>query len=233
MSRAWAGTLDMGQGWAAWRGAVGDGALHRHFAAQAVIALEPVRVAGSDGRVSQACCILIDPLAPHQLSAAPQADLVYVEPSRRTAPEAAARLVPVREATAVVIVRRLGVPSFWSDWLTRGDACGGIDTRIERAIRAIDSSLPEAPGLSAAATASRLSVERFRHLFAQNIGLTYGRYVLWGRLRFAAAELIAGSDATTAAHAAGFADAAHFARTLKSTFGVTASQTLLAAQRLA
>jgi AraC-like DNA-binding protein len=196
-----------------------------------VIAAEPVGVAGSDGCVSHACCILIDPLAPHQLSAAPQADLFYLEPSRRTAPEAVALLAPIREATSVVVVRRLGAPSFWSDWLARGDARGVVDMRVDLAMGAVDAALPDPPALAAAAAASGLSVERFRHLFADDIGLTYGRYVLWGRLRLAAAELVAGRDATTAAHAAGFADAAHFARTLKSTFGVTASQTLLAPRR--
>jgi len=93
----------------------------------------------------------------------------------------------------------------------------------------IDAALPEPPPLAAAAASAGLSVERFRHLFARDVGLTYGRYVLWGRLRLAAAELLAGQDVTTAAHSAGFADAAHFARTLKTIFGVTASQTLLAA----
>lgn len=228
--RQWAGALDMGPGWAVWRGAVGDSGLHRHFAAQAVLAPEPIGVADAGGRVSHACCILIDPLAAHQLSIAPQAELVFVEPSQRTPPDVAALLAPVRTARRVHLVRRPGAPSFWCDWLSRADMPLAIDTRVNAARRAVDAALPEPLSLTRAAASAGLSVERFRHLFVREVGLTYGRYILWGRLRLAAAELVAGRDATTAAHAAGFADAAHFARTLKSTFGVTASQTLLAAR---
>lgn len=224
----WTGSLALGPGWAVWRGAIGDGAMHRHFAAQAVIAPAPVGVVGADGQVAQARCILVDPLAPHRLEVAPDAELVYLEPSRRMSPEAASRLAPLREAASIAVVRRPGAASFWGDWLSRPDAGAALDPRVETAVRTVDAALPEPPSLAAAAAASGLSVDRFRHLFARDIGLTYGRYVLWGRLRLAAAELLGGRDATTAAHAAGFADAAHFARTLKSTFGVTASQTLLA-----
>lgn len=229
---AWTGVFEMGSGWAIWRGAVGEGEAHRHIAAQAVFAPEPVGVEDANGRVAQAACVLIDPLAVHRLRTAPSADLVYVEPSRRRLPDVAElMLAPARASTSVVIVRRPGVPSFWGEWLSTEKTAGELESRVERAIVAVDSALPEAPPLSKAAASANLSVERFRRLFAQEVGLTYGRYVLWARLRLAAAELTTGRDATKAAHAAGFADAAHFARTLKTTFGVTASQTLLAGRR--
>lgn len=223
----------MGDGWAVWRGAVGDGEVHRHIAAQAVLAPEPVGVEDADGRVSHAACILIDPLAPHRLRTAPSATLVYIEPSRRRISDVATELLaPARGATSIVLVRRSGFPSFWSEWMTTDEVAGEIDGRVERAIVEVDAGLPDAPSLSNAAALANLSVERFRRLFAQEVGLTYGRYVRWARLRSAATELTNGRDATTAAHAAGFADAAHFARTLKATFGVTASQTLLPGRRI-
>ena len=40
----WAGALELGATWAVWRGAVGDAAVHRHFAAQAVLSTEPLTV---------------------------------------------------------------------------------------------------------------------------------------------------------------------------------------------
>ncbi len=56
------------------------------------------------------------------------------------------------------------------------------------------------------------SPERYRHLFVEALGLPYRRYLLWRRVQRPSA-LKDGDDVTTAAHAAGFADAAHFART--------------------
>jgi AraC-like DNA-binding protein len=56
------------------------------------------------------------------------------------------------------------------------------------------------------------------------MGLPFRRYLLWRRVQRAFVALKAGDDVTTAAHMAGFADAAHFARTLKAMFGVTATQ---------
>ncbi len=47
---SWDGTLELGSTWAVWRGAVGDTALHRHFAAQAVLSAEPLEVQDAEGR---------------------------------------------------------------------------------------------------------------------------------------------------------------------------------------
>ena len=57
--------------------------------------------------------------------------------------------------------------------------------------------------------------------------MPFQRYILWRRLSAAFEGLLAGSNITEAAHAAGFADAAHFARTIKAMFGIRASDILL------
>jgi AraC-like DNA-binding protein len=44
-------------------------------------------------------------------------------------------------------------------------------------------------------------------------------YVLWRRFLKAWDQLVEGASVSTAAHAAGFADSAHFARTCRDTFG--------------
>lgn len=105
-----------------------------------------------------------------------------------------------------------------------------MDMRVERVLTIINRELANGPlPLDAAARTAGLSPERFRHLFADEIGLPFRRYVLWRRLGHAVAEIAGGASATSAAHAAGFADAAHFARTMKATFGVTATDTVLGA----
>ncbi|ATQ41567.1 helix-turn-helix domain-containing protein [Caulobacter mirabilis] len=224
----WSGDLDLGDGWAVWRGAVGDAAIHRHLAAQAVFAPEPIAITDAEGRTATGCCVLVDPLVAHRLGAHPHAELVFVEPARRLPPSVAERLEAARSAGALVLISAPQGPRFWARWLAEPDTpAAPSDPRIAAALEAIETMIADGPAsLAAAAKASGLSSERFRHRFADQVGVPFRRYVQWRRLRLAAAALSAGEDATRAAHTAGFADSAHFARTLKATFGVTAGQAL-------
>lgn len=225
----WQGKLFLGDRWALWQGDIGDGVLHRHFAAQAIVSDSPVRVFDESGRYVEAECVLIDPLTPHRVVPGHKAKLIYVEPGKRMEPDAVEHLRPVRSATSLAIVSSTEGFRFWSMWLsTPVPLLEAIDVRLSAALEFIESALAYGPvPLQIAASQSRLSSDRFRHLFADQMGLPYKRYVLWRRLRLASTYLMEGQDVTTAAHAAGFSDAAHFARTIKSTFGVTASQALV------
>lgn len=225
----WIGALELGEHWAVWRGAVGEGATHRHFAAQAVLAPEPIDVVDGDGRCLSSTCILVEPFARHCLKPAPIATLVYIEPSIGVPQELEVALAPVREESAGALVGP-AASGFWSRWLTNAPPQPlRPDPRILLAKDFAEAALCRgAVSVAAAAQQTGLSPDRFRHLFAEHAGLPFRRWLLWRRLRLAVAELLKGSDVTTAAHAAGFADAAHFARTLKAMFGVTAGQTLLA-----
>jgi AraC-like DNA-binding protein len=228
----WRGQLRLGDRWAVWKGEVGDGALHRHFAAQAILADQPVRVFDQNEQVTEARCVLVDPLTPHRIEPGPQALLVYLEPGAQLDPVADELLHRVRAAQPRAVLHSPTHP-FWGPWLRATEQPQQtLDARLSAALEAIDRDLGLGPlPLHAVAAQATLSADRFRHLFAEQMGLPYRRYLLWRRLRLAATKIMAGRDATTAAHAAGFADAAHFARTLKSTFGVTASQALLAGRK--
>jgi AraC-like DNA-binding protein len=65
-----------------------------------------------------------------------------------------------------------------------------------------------------------LSAGRLRHLFVEQTGLPFKTYVLWLRLMKALEVAAAGESLTNAAHAAGFADSAHFSRTFRRMFGI-------------
>lgn len=225
----WQGQLDLGDRWALWRGDIGDGVLHRHFAAQAIVSDSPVRVFDEHGRYVEAECVLIDPLTPHRVVPGHKAMLIYIEPGKRMETDAVELLHPVRSATSLAIVSSTEGLRFWSIWLsTPAPLLEAIDARLSATLEFIEGALAYGPvPLQIAASQSQLSPDRFRHLFADQMGLSYKRYVLWRRLRLASTYLMDGQDVTTAAHAAGFSDAAHFARTIKSTFGVTASQALV------
>lgn len=226
---SWHGELEIADRWARWRGTVGDAAVHRHFAAQAVIAPGPVRVFDAQHGWADARCILIDPLAPHRLAAADHAEIIYVEPAAFFPGELDQLLAPIQNMGSLALVRAPARTSYWLQWLSGARPSARVDDpRIMAALRSLDGAVLEGSVCAeVAARAAKLSGERFRHLFVDKVGLTFGRYVLWRRLRLAVEALQAGSNATTAAHAAGFADAAHFARTLKATFGVTPSQAFM------
>ena len=64
---------------------------------------------------------------------------------------------------------------------------------------------------------------RLRHLFVEQTGLAFKTYVLWLRLVRALRSYAEGCSLTEAAHAAGFADSAHFSRVFKRTFGLPAT----------
>jgi AraC-like DNA-binding protein len=225
----WQGQLDLGDRWAFWRGDIGDGVLHRHFAAQAIVSDSPVRVFDEHGRYVEAEYVLIDPLTLHKVMPGRKAKLIYIEPGKRMGPDAVELLRPVRSAKSLAIVSSTEGLRFWSIWLsTPAPLLESIDARLSATLEFIEGALAYGPvPLQIAASQAQLSPDRFRHLFADQMGLTFRRYVLWRRLRLASTYLMDGQDVTTAAHAAGFSDAAHFARTIKSTFGVTATQALV------
>ncbi|WP_092869157.1 helix-turn-helix transcriptional regulator [Hyphomicrobium facile] len=111
-----------------------------------------------------------------------------------------------------------------------------IDVRVARAIEAMavkenhesemDVDRTRPPSVADAARSSGLSMSRFQHLFKQETGVSYRRYAAWARMRAAVSEVVAGSNFTTAAHAAGFYDQPHFAHEFRRIFGAPASRSL-------
>ena len=92
--------------------------------------------------------------------------------------------------------------------------------------RTQDGADEELSAAAAAATAG-LSASRFQHLFTREVGVPFRRYRGWHRSarrhprgRRKAASL------TAAAHAAGFADQAHFSRAFRPPFGAPPSRGL-------
>jgi AraC-like DNA-binding protein len=225
--RLWQGQLDLGDRWAIWRGSIGHSVPHRHLAAQLVLADTPVSVHDGLGQLHTARAVLIDPLVLHRLEPHDQAQQLYLEAVAPSA-EAIAKLANLRPLPELAI---LSSPNprlqAWRRVLADPDAPrpAPLPDSLRRSLAVVDAHLAEGPvPLAAAARAADLSSERYRHLFVEAMGLPFRRYLLWRRVRQAVVALKAGDDVTTAAHAAGFADAAHFARTLKAMFGVTATQ---------
>ncbi|WP_238179900.1 helix-turn-helix domain-containing protein [Methylobacterium oxalidis] len=105
-----------------------------------------------------------------------------------------------------------------------------LDPRIVRAVERM-ARLSCAATATILAAEAGLSISRFQHLFTRETGVPVRRYRAWLRMRAAIAEIVAGSNFTAAAHAAGFADQPHFAHDFRRTFGAPASASLLHIRR--
>jgi AraC family transcriptional regulator len=93
------------------------------------------------------------------------------------------------------------------------------DQRILRAVSYINSHLDAALTLEDVAGEACLSPSRFRHLFVEQTGMALRPYILWRRFVRVWELLTVGNSLSMAAHAAGFADAAHLTRTSRRMFG--------------
>jgi len=93
------------------------------------------------------------------------------------------------------------------------------DERILRATAYIRDNLSGTLTLEAVAGEACLSPSRFRHLFVEETGMALRPYILWRRFLHVWDLLARGITLSSAAHAAGFADAAHLTRTSRQMFG--------------
>ena len=102
----------------------------------------------------------------------------------------------------------------------------GLDERITRAIEFIQGMDVRVVSLDEVAATVFLSPSRFAHLFSEEVGIPFRRYLLWRRLSKAMVLVTRGETLSRAAHEAGFSDAAHFTRTFNQMFGIPPSAML-------
>ena len=93
------------------------------------------------------------------------------------------------------------------------------DERILRATRYINLHLTRPLTLEEVAREACLSPSRCRHLLVEQLGMGLRHYILWRRFLRVWKLLAEGATLSEAAHAAGFADAPHLARTSRRNFG--------------
>jgi AraC family transcriptional regulator len=96
-----------------------------------------------------------------------------------------------------------------------------LDERIVRAIAIVRRLEAPRIRLGEVADAVFLSPSRFKHLFREEVGLPFRRYVLWRKLTRALVGIARGATLSEAAHASGFADSAHLNRTFHQMLGAS------------
>jgi AraC-like DNA-binding protein len=215
---------------------------HAHHAIQITLAVQGavrLRARGTNTWTSSAGA-LVASRTPHEMDARGAiVALIFVEPESLQG-----RMLAERHATAGIAPlprdRVEAAVAALSSWHARdgksrlvglgraivADLAAGmqprrnLDPRVARALIYLRSSLERSVTLADAAAAVALSPGRFRHLFVAETGLTFRAYLLWLRLGRAVELVAAGRAITEAAHAAGFADAAHLSRTFRRHFGI-------------
>lgn len=217
---------------------------HAHHAIQIVIALDGrVAIAGSDNVWSECRGLIVRADAEHSFDCnGALGVMVFVDPESRegrwlgaslrrditTMTEArvevaVAALRPLMESSDedvdVVTAIRSGV-----NGLKPGPApARRLDPRVATVIEAIRASDDLRISLETAAAMAFLSAGRFAHLFKDQVGLPFSRYLLWRKLARAMVAIASERTIAAAAHAADFSDAAHLTRTFYQMFGMPPS----------
>jgi len=241
---SWMGRLFFWLGRSLYIGPAGTTDVHAHHALQIALALDGVlrvRDPEQDAWVS-ADFIAVRPDAPHQLDHDGRLlGLLYVDPElhglkagslpavsavRGEGPGLREGLLACWRGDSGVdearrwsdAIQRLALPEAQTRNATRSDP------RVALVVEAIQAAGGHTPGLTALAQSAGLSRSRLGHLFREEVGLSITRYALWVRLCIGVESLGSGRGVSEAAHAAGFADHAHFTRTFRRMFGVAPAQ---------
>ena len=98
-----------------------------------------------------------------------------------------------------------------------------FDSRVTTVLDAIRELDELRMSLDKAADMACLSPTRFAHLFRDQVGLPFSRYMLWRKLTRAMVAIASERTIAAAAHAADFADAAHLTRTFYQMVGMAPS----------
>jgi AraC family transcriptional regulator len=216
---------------------------HAHHAIQIVIALEGcVAVCGKDDGWRESRGLVVRPDAEHSFDCnGALGVMVFVDPESR---EGAWLSASLRQDITIVPDTRLDsiVPALRAfaahpddtdvAALIRGCVHGlrpglastrRFDARVSKVLDAIRASDDLRVSLDTAAAMACLSPTRFAHLFRDQVGLPFSRYMLWRKLTRAMVAIASERTIAAAAHAADFADAAHLTRTFYQMVGMAPS----------
>lgn len=239
--------LAMGQGLGVWLleapDGFGDAAFHSHHAIQVSLTFEGGMSLTGGKQSLSAPVMAVAADARHKFEAQGLLGFLFVEPESRIGRALSQQLFAQGSLVAVEdarFVRQLApLQGAFDPRVTRDEMLSvgreallalapsadgpAPDERIQRIIDYAGAHLDRDLNLSAAAAGVYLSESRLRHLFVEQTGLAFKTYLLWLRLVRAVQLYSDGLSLTEAAHAAGFADSAHFSRVFKRTFGLPAT----------
>ena len=233
--------------------ATGVAPMHSHYAMQIAFGSERgIRFRPSDDEEwTEYEGVVISSRQPHAMDSShvPFGAVIFVEPETREGRALSERFRDGGISPLPAEMREAVAPALFTTWRQERSRpaliaaaqrvvhqlTGGVepsvisDERILRAIAYINSHLDAPLPLEEVAAEGFLSPSRFRHLFVEETGMALRPYILWRRFLHVWELIMSGSSISAAAHAAGFADAAHLTRTCRRMFGFPPSALQFAA----
>lgn len=220
-----------------------DSGRHAHRALQLTLALDvPFRFEPRDGEWREAAFAAFAPGEPHRIvSGAGRVAYLFIDrgPRAHAAWRAAGHVPIAPDADLQARLRQaaggscepIAAAALAADWercslAGANERAARTDARIDAALAAIERDPAEPTNHRRLAAAAHLSTSRFAERFRAVTGMPVRNYLLWRRLLHAVELLQRGDSATQAAHAAGFADAAHLSRSFRRILGVSPSELL-------
>jgi AraC-like DNA-binding protein len=240
----WSGTLAFGPWWLLYCGPIGPTARHAHHAFQIVVHGGTPCIVDASGESIHGPVAVIDPDRAHAVHARrDHALVVFVEPESDVGAMLRARRATAPLGVGHPVSEVIGAlaPDNWSradEAVRRVLGAAGVVEQprpvrwwrhpaVDEALMRIPEALDEGPlDVTELADTIGISVSRLTHVFSEEIGIPLRSYARWLRLVQATERLADGDSITAAAHAAGFADGAHFTRAFKTMFGLAPSEVM-------
>ena len=224
--------------WYLWEGgflliARADGVVpaHAHHAIQIVVALDGmVAICGEDNRWRRGPGIIVQPDVVHSFDCnGAMGAMLFVDPESsegawlHRALEQEIVVVPDARLASPAAELRMFIEQPMHALSPGAPPARRLDQRITKVLDAIRARDDLRMSLDEVAQLAFLSPSRFAHLFKDQVGLPYSRYMLWRKLTRAMVAIASERTIAAAAHAADFADAAHLTRTFYQMVGMAPS----------
>lgn len=242
--------LHLSDGLAAYIGRNVRTKLHAHHALEIVMSFDkPFFISKNGQQPEESVCSLIAPDVPHQFAGQ---DAYYIFLFLEGEASKAMRLENALSIQQQGIIQYSGndleaVKEYFKSWFLNPQSTykpaaiidilinaiapcttvlNSIRPGIQDALNIIQQSLHEDVSIENIATRVFLSESRFAHLFKEQTGIPFRKYILWCRLQAAVKAVLQGQSLTKAAYEGGFSDIAHLSRTFTEMFGVSPSDVL-------
>lgn len=223
----WLGSFAFGSAMLAYRGRTADNSVHAHASIQLSVAQSgSLVIVDSEGGVHTAPGLITRPGYRHVLQPNDAVTLVHIAPQLPVATVLMAATGGVGiSPLAPVITDALRQATSLADCLAALTQLAPpsntvLDPRIAQALDWLVSATAS-DAIAQAAAKCGVSDSRLRTLARESLGTPLSQWLTWRKLEVSGRAMLAGAPLADAAYAGGFADQAHFSRTMRKVFGIT------------
>ncbi len=223
----WLGSFVFGNAMLVYRGRSADNSPHAHASIQLSVAQTgSLTILDAEGRTHTALGLITRPGHRHVLQPSDAVTLVHIAPQLPLANSllAAAGDAGISQLAPAITETLRHAASL--------DDCQAVLTQLApprnlvldpRIAQALDWLITATAGdaIAQAAAMCGVSDSRLRTLARESLGTSLSQWLTWRKLEVSGRAMLAGAPLAEAAYAGGFADQAHFTRTMRKVFGIT------------